>query len=168
MTKQATYHSRCRLIAGTFFALAIFIFSFQSRSFGQSSDPLHNAYVEVWGNTGLWSLNYDYIFRDNYGLRFGIMGEPKSGPEASLNSFGIVSTANLLLGPNSHKAELGAGGYLEINQGTGSEDLFLTTTIGYRYQGLAGGWIIRTGFTPAFNSDEFIWRFGLSVGRVLR
>lgn len=150
-----------------FILLIIFCFTITPGS-AQNLDARHNTYLEAWGNTGLFSLNYDYLSPNNIGFRIGLMGEPKPvdfGSE-TFNSFGIVGTANLLLGQTQHKLELGTGGYAEVNQGTNEEGVFLTSTLGYRYQGDPGEWLFRVGFTPTYNSSEFFWRFGLSVGKV--
>lgn len=134
----------------------------------QESDQTHVTYFEAWGNTGLFSLNYDYTFRNNYGFRFGLMGEPKSDLESTINNFGVITTANVLIGPGKHMLELGMGGYLEVDQGSNTEGFFLSSTVGYRYQDTElHGWIFRAGFTPTYNSSDFFTRFGLSVGRVL-
>jgi hypothetical protein len=134
----------------------------------QGSDQSHATYLEVWGNTGLWSLNYDYTFKNHYGFRLGLRGEPKSDLASVINSFGIISTANILVGAGMHKLELGMGGYLEIDQGSNTEDFFLSSTIGYRYQDTKSrGWIFRAGFTPTYNSSDYFTRFGISIGRVV-
>jgi hypothetical protein len=134
----------------------------------QGSKSSHSTYVEAWGNTGLFSLNYDYLFNNHYGFRIGLRGEPKTGLDSAFNSFGILSTANVLVGAGTHKLELGMGGYLEVDQGSNTEGFFLSSTIGYRYQDTESkGWIFRAGFTPTYNSSEFFTRFGISIGRVL-
>jgi len=135
----------------------------------QKTDQSHTTYFEAWGNTGLFSLNYDYTFKDHYGFRIGLMGEPKTELDSAINSFGIITTGNVLAGAGRHKLELGMGGYLEIDQGSNTEGFFLSSTIGYRYQDTdADGWIFRIGFTPTYNSSEFFTRFGISIGRVLK
>lgn len=148
--------------------LVLFVFT-ASIAKAQESGQSHATYFEAWGNTGLFSLNYDYIFKNHYGFRIGLMGEPKTDLQSTINSFGIVSTANVLAGPGRHKLELGMGGYLEVDQGSNTEGFFLTSTIGYRYQDTElQGWIFRAGFTPTYNSSEFFPRFGISIGRVIK
>jgi len=150
-------------------ALLILLFFACSLTKAQGTDQSHAAYFEAWGNTGLFSLNYDYTFKNHYGFRIGLRGEPKTDLESTINSFGIISTANVLAGAGKHKLELGMGSYLEVDQGSNTESFFLSSTIGYRYQDTElKGWIFRVGFTPTYNSSEFFTRFGISIGRVLK
>lgn len=151
-----------------FIILILFVFT-ASLTKAQVADRSHATYFEAWGNTGLFSLNYDFTFNNHYGFRIGLMGEPKTDFESAFNSFGIISSGNVLAGAGKHKLELGMGGYLEIDQGSNSEGFFLSSTIGYRYQDTkVQGWIFRVGFTPTYNSSDFFTRFGISLGRVLK
>jgi len=149
--------------------ILILLFFTCSLAKAQGSNQSHATYFEAWGNTGLFSLNYDYTFKNHYGFRIGLMGEPKTELDSAINSFGIITTGNGLAGAGKHKLELGMGGYLEVDQGSNTEGFFLSSTLGYRYQDTeSGGWIFRTGFTPTYNSSDFFTRFGISIGRVLK
>jgi hypothetical protein len=133
----------------------------------------NSIYLELMGNGGLYSLNYDRLFTENIGARIGFMYFETEdflfGTDIEL--FLIPITLNYLVGSENHKFELGIGpvivfgsagffGYESVSgSGVGG-----TATIGYRYQPIDGGFLFRIGFTPYFGFGEFHPTGGLSVG----
>lgn len=138
------------------------------------------AYLEIMGNGIFYSLNYEYLFRDN-GIKMGLRG----GPCYFINMFSFnkptVMTGNIEFvafdGKKNHHLELGAGlnyryqyykrtetGYTAsiVNNDTIISSYTRTykysTTgpaavlrIGYRYQHHDGGIVFRAGWTPMFH-----------------
>lgn len=130
---------------------------------------LKNAvFIELIGNGGLYSLNYEYQFL-NKGLgRVGICIYPEAVT--------VPIMLGQLVGQLKDFLELGVGvtpifydGGSESNSG---KALFLTGTIGYRYQKPDGRFLFRIGFTPLINIyepnnedfDSFIPLGGISFG----
>ena len=73
--------------------------------------------------------------------------------------------ASYLLGSN-HKLELGIGYSFFTGKSTGNEfsNGAFTALIGYRYQPIDGGFLIRAGYTPLFSANKYESWVGLSLG----
>jgi hypothetical protein len=129
----------------------------------------NSVFVELGGNAGLYSLNYERFFSDDVGLRLGLMymsvsGTSSSGTTTSTASaswFGAPLMFSYLgIGGENHKLDLGAGVVLmHLSAGastfdaTASAQGFLvagTATFGYRYVPVNGGFNFKAGFTPLF------------------
>ena len=135
-------------------------------SYSEQPDIISSAYLEIWGNSGGFTINYDFIVNSRSGMRVGLFGFT----DRDLNeivSTGIVMTGNLFFGSDVHKLELGAGGFFDIRPDKSDTDFLMTTTTGYRLHPRNNKSVFRLGFTPAFTSDEFRWQFGISYGRRL-
>jgi hypothetical protein len=141
---------------------------------GQNYSP-NSVYVELLGNGFFYSINYDHRFTNNFGGRFGFMiieGQSEQSTDDQV-SFAILPVmANYLVGSGSHRLELGAGlqfvlvgGTLE-NYGTFSGGGIggVTTTFGYRYQPVDGGFLFRVGATPFYNDGRPKLSGGVSLG----
>lgn len=140
----------------------------------------NSLYLELLGNGGVYSVNYERNITDEITLRLGFSQISVSTTindetdKASLMTFPLM--ANYLLGGGNHHLELGAGATLvyasgELNSGG---DRFKgegfaasgTATVGYRYQPRDGGFFFKVGATPFVNSrGVFPWG-GLSLGGV--
>jgi hypothetical protein len=143
-------------------------------------------YVELLGNGGLYSLNYERFVTDDIDLRLGfdylslsLAGFDSNGNKATgsatvlfiplmFNYFGV--------GGQNHKLELGAGplflyasaeasGVGEQVNGSGVA-IGGTATIGYRYVPRDGGFNFKVGFTPIFGAGGFLPFGGLGLGAV--
>jgi len=152
--------------------LSLLIIVLSCPAFSQSKP--NSFYLELLGNGGLYSVNYDRLFTENLGGRIGV---------SYLSSFDFIFTSveNLLLVPimlnyfvgNNHKLELGAGvvivsadniGFFGLESGSVGTAIGGTATIGYRYQPSNGGFLFRIGFSPFFADDGFAASGGISLG----
>ncbi|HUG36679.1 MAG TPA: hypothetical protein VML54_07000 [Candidatus Limnocylindrales bacterium] len=133
-----------------------------------SRAPAWNSiYLEVLGNGGLYSVNFERKVSDRIALRAGLASWSASSfftdEERSLTVLPLL--ASYLQGSGNHRAEVGAGflvGRQTIeaafsNASESSTIVNLTGALGYRYQRPHGGLVFRAGFTPFYSlspSDE--------------
>jgi hypothetical protein len=141
-------------------------------------------YVELLGNGGLYSLNYDRRFADAVALRVGFASWTTDdlflGEEAETDFISVPVTAAWLMGTGNRRIELGGGVLVGTKSReeafgdgeTSSGFVSLTGIIGYRYQP-ARGFMFRVALTPffglgdedeAYPEDGFMPSGGLSVG----
>ena len=147
----------------------------------QGSTPNH-LYVEVLGNGGPWSINFE---RESgpVRLRAGYAGWSTSdlfgAGTSRFSTFPL--TVSHVRGDGNHHLETGAGvtfGSESFSSawGEGESSSFTTFTgiLGYRYQKPHGGFVFRLLFTPmyglgsaetAYPDRGFFPSVGLSVGR---
>lgn len=145
-----------------------------------------NLFFEILGPGMAYSVNYDTRFKnrqDGLGGRVGI----SYIADDNTSIFTIPVVANYLLGKRGKYFEIGAGAtfyhytsntngflFLErdyISNGNGyyedeaKSGVFGTLNFGYRYQPIDGGFSFRGGFSPIFNSHQFVpyWPY-LSFG----
>ena len=141
----------------------------------QAQDIARNSvYIELLGNGGLYSLNYDRKITNNVSARVGLMafgGESTDGDRIGLSLVPLM--ANYLVGKHNHRLELGGGPVVAYAAGNIKEHgigefsdfgLVGTATFGYRYQPLQGGFNFRLGFTPLFSASSVAPSFGVSFG----
>ena len=146
------------------------------------SKPAKNAgFIELAGNAGLYSLNFDRIYF--YKEKLKLSGRVGFAPH--FNGIYIeqiyVLENNFILFKNPHHLELGLGATLqrrynerpnEIDNYFWENILFSVWRIGYRYQKQDDGFFMRAGLTPAimskdaegFHSNYFQFWIGLSLG----
>jgi hypothetical protein len=167
-----------------FLLSSVVLFVANSSARSQVTAP-NGIYVELLGNAGVYSINYDRYVADNLSIRAGFEYIGVSGgagtESSSVSLLMIPITCNLLIASNnkghigSSKFELGLGVEVasfsaSISSGTfggfGASGLGIlyTGTIGYRYQPSDGGFIFRIGFTPLFSTHDFVPFGGLSLG----
>ena len=149
-----------------------------------SDPPLQTIYLEAFGNAVLFSLNYDLVFDNRYGLRLGFGAMPQSGDELSGRQQPLLSFAdspyyfavimgNYFIGSGNDRLELGGGFLLgevtEEDEWDRPGPTAATFTLGYRYMPPEGrGVLLRFGATPIFEfSGNFHLRFGASIGWIL-
>jgi len=122
-------------------------------------------YLELLGNGGLYSVNFEHILHDTLALRVGFAtwnspaifydGTP---PDRFTT---VPVTVSYLLGGGERKLELGGG----VTFGRATRDRFasdrrnfsfssLTGIIGYRSQPLGRGYLFRAGVTPFYSFDQ--------------
>ncbi|KQC02453.1 hypothetical protein [Pedobacter sp. Hv1] len=151
-----------------------------TNTFAQSNR--NSVYVEIGGNGGAYSINYDRLFILSQQLRFA----PRIGISwLGSDRFTAPIEANLLLGKNSDSknfAEFGLGTTIvskkskNINGFTLSDEIIdekgmnalLSSRLGFRHQKPQGGFMYRIGFTLLYNSypidHKFIPFGGVSLG----
>ncbi|HMV25837.1 MAG TPA: hypothetical protein PLH27_02995 [bacterium] len=122
-------------------------------------------YVEVIGNGGFYSVNYERLFCNYFGFRVGA-SYLYLGDVGQYASFPIL--ANFFMGGKHHKFELGVGCTVMNDAPVGEfsnwdTKYFRTITLGYRYQSKEN--FFRIGFTPLFTGHEIIPLGGISFGR---
>jgi hypothetical protein len=182
------------------FAIIAFVFALQlsprsAIAQGEEGGPVPEStgrtaknvlYVELLGNGGIYSVNYERFVTDDMNLRLGfdylslsLTGTDSSGNKASgsatvlfiplmFNYFGVGSL--------NHKLELGAGPLFVYASGEASSlgdqasasgfAVAGTATIGYRYVPHDGGFNFKIGFTPIFGQGGFLPFGGLGLGAV--
>jgi len=126
--------------------------------------PAKNAgFIELGGNAGLYSLNFDRIYY--YKEKLKLSGRVGFAPH--FNGIYIeqqyVLENNFILFSNPHHLELGLGATLQrrYNERPGQIDnyfweniLFGVARCGYRYQKQDDGFFLRAGLTPIFMSND--------------
>jgi hypothetical protein len=127
----------------------------------QERAPQNAVYLELLGNGGLLSINYDRKLSDRFSLRAGAGSWGSEGTgwdgrevETTMTTFPLL--ANYLGGSGSGRLELGAGllfGHRNRESSFGEPDVSysftsLTGVIGYRYQPSRRGMMFRIGATP--------------------
>ncbi|MBS4013910.1 MAG: hypothetical protein KGZ97_09180 [Bacteroidetes bacterium] len=158
----------------TFITILNFLFSF-SKTYSNNNEfwiNNHSIYLEIGGNAGLYSLNYDVNYYskniNSFGGRFGLAVIPSS-TLPSVFPFEIYG----LLGKTYHFIEYGLG-YTQIfylvDQSLNPSSIILAR-LGYRYQKRQKGIMYRIGFTPILKNatDKFgVFRLtpfaGISIG----
>lgn len=129
-----------------------------------SSKPAKNAgFIELGGNAGLYSLNFDRIYY--YKERFKLSARVGYAPH--FNGIYIeqecVIENNFILFKNPHHLELGFGSTLqrrynerpnEIDNYFWENIIFGITRCGYRYQKQDDGLFVRAALTPVFMSKD--------------
>lgn len=126
----------------------------------------HSVFLELGGNAGLYSLNYEYKFPSMANTTFTLgsgfsyypTGANVDGTGTKYSHLLVVTpAANLLFGRKSHFFEAGLSYMLLVNQ-----TMF---RLGYRYQSNKSGFLFRAGFTPAIGGviGSVPWA-GLSFG----
>jgi hypothetical protein len=124
------------------------------------------------------SVNYDYRFTQNISGRLGFTTWRFGfffGLDLGMTGFPLM--LNYLYGKKSHYAELGLGTMVGEIRAGGSKAFFttspgheketfvlLTSTIGYRYQPMSSGLLLRVGLTPLSNLEDTFLSGGVSIG----
>lgn len=140
-------------------------------------------FLELGGNAGLYSVNYERVLPSNVALRAGLsymsLSATSGSAEANVSSLGIPVTFSYLgLGSGSAKFELGAGALFQRFSGSSSWGFGneveagafvpLATFIGgLRLAPAGGGFNFKLAFTPLWHPDVgfFPWGgMGLGVG----
>lgn len=151
------------------------------RLFGQSDTTRiskNTFYVELLGNGGFYSVNYDRILfvknKFKISVRFGLVYYPP--PVAYNQYFSFPAEANFFYG-NRHNIEIAIGGLPVVrfhkSPITKIYDSYCYTSarIVYRFQRLTGGWFLRTGIIAAISTPKYlegsggtIWTIGIGIG----
>jgi len=127
----------------------------------------HNnaAYVELGGNSLLYSINLEQLFRLNKSLIFalGIGTEWLTDLSIDYTNFHhalcLIPHGNLLFGSKSHYLETG----LSFITVYGKGGFIPSARIGYRFQPKNGSFLFRIGYTPFFVTRKIEYG-GISIG----
>jgi len=153
------------------FKLLLFFMAFNLLVVGQSKSNPWALTLDVVGSSGLYSFNGEYQIAKINNLRFnahlGIGYLPMSGPEF----IGIPVGINMLTGSKQHHLELGLGAsfiqgirnveILDGDFGTAqahwenSQGIYLAPSIGYRFDKLNKGIILKVYYSPLINVYDF-------------
>ncbi|MGN8226530.1 hypothetical protein [Gracilimonas sp. BCB1] len=142
--------------------------------------PISSVYLDLLGNAYTYSLNYDYIGKENIGFRFGITPyfdlrdsddlPPDQRNDKFSQSFLLVGMGNYYFGDGVHRLETGLGAVLSVNDQNirpGLPDYpALTGTVGYRILPNRENITIRIAFTPILSKNKFYPHFGFSFGYI--
>jgi len=141
--------------------------------FSQDLTSTKNAlYLELFGNGGFYSINYERNFHPNIYCRIGFESFQTSDLFDRSNTGRITAVpllVSFLSGHGRHHFEFG-GGLLLGNRKEFSESnpiCDFTSFFGYRYQSLISkGFLFRIGLTPfvSLNETNYPDRFLLSAG----
>jgi hypothetical protein len=132
----------------------------------------NSLYIELGGNAGYYSINYDIIFYQRGSFQCGWRNGFSLLPIINLPIF-IPLEVNTLFGKSKHHFECGLGYTPAIFIGE-TEDKYrdiILVRLGYRYQKPDGGFLFRIGFTPGISNinDNHEYRFGpwfgISIGK---
>ncbi|RYC70643.1 hypothetical protein [Spirosoma sordidisoli] len=135
----------------------------------------NTVYLEILGSGALYSINYERLLlqkeKQAYGLRVGTsyFGERPA-------TIALIGELLMLTGKGDHHGDFGLGltgasgrnNELGLSSFERKTSLFAVPRLGYRYQKLTGGIMLRAGFTPLIrligNSRIFSPSLGLSIG----
>lgn len=151
---------------------------------GGAPPARNSVFLELLGNGGAYSVNFDRRLSDGAAVRVGVAtwtSDDLFGGEEARKTFVTVPVgASWLFGSGNSRVEVGAGVLVgrqtqdaPFEDGSTSTAIAsLTGTAGYRYQRAAGGFLFRAGFTPFFGlgGDEaypdrgFMPSGGISAG----
>lgn len=145
--------------------------------------PQQSIYLELGGNGIIYSLNYDVLFKNGYGIRLGgsylyeRMGWVNSNDRGTFshlesNALLGVVMGQKMFGKTASKFELGAGLLFGTIYEPDDWDFIkppgLTFSAGYRfYPTDPGKFTFKAAFTPVLTRDGFHSRFGISLGITL-
>jgi len=142
----------------------------------QERTARNGLYVELGGNAGIWSLNYERFVTDDVSLRVGGGYTRVSdflGTSVSLATFPLTASW-LGVRSGSHALELGAGvvfASASVSSTSAGVRAFGsgvvgTAILGYRLAPLTGGFNLRVAFTPLFGNGGFYAWGGVALGAV--
>lgn len=135
-------------------------------------------YLELLGNGGLYSINYERMIGNDLSARLGFSYFSVSASAGDSTAKASLVTApvmlNYMLGGKNHKFETGAGAtviYVSASASGGGASMsgegigvVGTGTVGYRYSPADGGFVFRVGYTPFIGANGFNSWGGASFG----
>lgn len=145
--------------------LFVFIFILISTSSAQIRKS-NNIFIEIFGNAGAYSLNYDRVVWTNLSARAGIMLFPSDSK--LITSVPLIMNYRFYMGNNYLEAGLGATffssslNFGKLGERTAEGKIF-TGVISYCLQ-TKSGINASVSFTPFYYDQEFIPFGGFSFG----
>jgi len=152
---------------------------------GQSTDrkAKNLVYLELLGNGGLYSINYERMLSNDLSARLGFSyfsisasTSSSDGQQSSAKASIVTAPAlfNYMVGGKNHKFEMGAGAtliYVSASASGGAASasgegigVAGTGVAGYRYSPADGGFVFRVGYTPLVGKGGFQSWGGMSFG----
>lgn len=152
---------------------------------GQSTDrkAKNLVYLELLGNGGLYSINYERMLSNDLSARLGFSyfsisasASSSDGSQSSAKASIVTAPAlfNYMVGGKNHKLEMGAGAtliYVSASASGGAASasgegvgVAGTGVAGYRYSPADGGFVFRVGYTPLFGKGGYQSWGGMSFG----
>lgn len=135
----------------------------------------NSIYAEALGTGLVYTLNYERLLSQSFGLRLGfgylpVSAEKKNGTTVSESATSAPLTLSWFpFGASSSKLEIGAGlSYIDLTKSVRGfpqvNSIGYAGIIGYRYEDEDGGFLFRAGFTPIILLGGFYAWGGASVG----
>jgi hypothetical protein len=165
------------MIPGRHLAVMLVVLGTRQVSLSQTETPTDLArsaiYLELFGQGGLYSINYEYRFLKNFSARVGFSKWVFPFLIANVDFTGFPLMVNLLIGGRYANLEVGAGvivvsasatTFFSDKTGSTGPLAIATGTLGYRHQSVDGGFVFRVGLTPVYLEGELLPAFGLSFG----
>ncbi len=170
--------SRIPACCATFLLVAV-----ATPAYGQDTAPParnNSFYVELLGNGGLYSVNYERALTPAVRVRAGAAAWTAesfwSDAKTRFRTFPMM--LQILPGGGAHQLEAGIGVLLgqrgrERDVGASGGFVSLIGLIGYRYEPPRGRFVFRAGFTPFYGFDDpsvaypdkgFMPSIGISIG----
>ena len=128
------------------------------------SPKRNNIYVELLGNSVLYSLNYDRLLSESISVRVGFMALPSKDPDM-VWAFPVLLNYKFFLNRDYFEVGVGKTFFLpSLNfDKHEQENSIITGTIGYCTQ-FQSGIFLRLCFTPIIYINDIYPFGGLSVG----
>ena len=154
----------------------LFLLSFLFTSSLQAQTVFNNkrmVYLELWGNTGSFSLNYEHLVAKDVALRAGLTAY---GSALSDGTSAIRTQVPVMLNyvPSSNNVHLELGlGYIFANVEDPFEPSYaektskgmFTGTLGFKYINPKTGLVLKSTYSPIFNTKgEIVMRMGFGIG----
>lgn len=140
-------------------------------------------YLELLGNGGLYSINYERMLTNDLSARLGFSylsisasGTSSDGQTSTAKASLVTAPAmfNYMVGGKNHKLEMGAGAtliYVSASASGGAASasgegvgVAGTGVVGYRYSPADGGFVFRVGYTPLVGKGGYMSWGGMSFG----
>lgn len=140
----------------------------QNKEMNEEKRAANSIYLELGGNGGLYSFNYDRVFfgKDvlHIGGRVGVSILPHGDSQSRMLIFPLTEV-NLLCGKNNSFLELGLGYTIEATKHT-SQSSASFVRFGYRFQRKkrGNGFMFRIAALPLLLEGEVNFWAGVSLG----
>ncbi len=118
-------------------------------------------FVELGGNAGLGSINYERQIAGTFGLRAGIGFLPGFFDDGT-RLIPLLGTG--LLQQGNHNLEFGLGVTVAQQLRTHEVKVVGTGVLGYRYQNMDNGFTFRASITPLVSEEGGLFWAGISFG----
>ena len=135
----------------------------------------NNIYAEALGSGLVYTLNYERLLSQSFGLRLGFGYLPVSATKTNGTTVHESATSAPLtlswfpFGASSSKLEIGAGfSYVDLTKSVRGfpqgSTIGYAGIVGYRYEEEDGGFLFRAAFTPIILTGGFYAWGGVSLG----
>ena len=155
-------------------------------TYTKSNDSTESLHIQQWafygefgGNSIVVSVNLDWLYKPNVAFRAGVgfyvkSASDESDPNKTAANPLIIATASYLFFPSPLRIETGLGAAIDLSSRYSGGILPNNNTrikpslvMGLRFQPLLEKYILRVGYTPFFDTHDFVHWFGFSFGYLL-